>query len=137
MTTVLILYAATVLIFFALDFIGLTRLIRPLFERELGDALLDQPKLGAAAVFYLFYIAGVVWFVSIGAIDGGDSLGAVFLQGALLGAMAYGTYEFTNMATLKAWTWQMVATDLIWGTLLTGVSAATGVLITRLVTATA
>ena len=45
--------------------------------------------------------------------------------------MAYGTYEFTNLATLKDWTWRMVATDLVWGTLLTGTSAAIGVLGTR------
>jgi uncharacterized membrane protein len=51
-----------------------------------------------------------------------------------LGALAYGTYEFTNIATLEGWSWKMLATDLIWGTLLTGTSAAAGLAITRAVT---
>ena len=29
--------------------------------------------------------------------------------------MAYGTYEFTNLATLKGWHWQMVVVDVSWG----------------------
>ncbi len=32
---------------------------------------------------------------------------------------------------LKGWTWHMVAVDLTWGTLLTGVSAWAGVMIVR------
>jgi uncharacterized membrane protein len=50
----------------------------------------------------------------------------------MVGALAYGTYEFTNLATLKHWNWTMVATDLTWGTLLTGFSAWAGVMIVRM-----
>jgi uncharacterized membrane protein len=45
--------------------------------------------------------------------------------------VAYGTYEFTNFATLVNWSPAMVATDLIWGTVLTGFAAWAGVAITR------
>jgi uncharacterized membrane protein len=45
--------------------------------------------------------------------------------------LGYGTYEFTNLATLKDWTPQMVATDFSWGVVLTGVSATVGVWVTR------
>jgi uncharacterized membrane protein len=48
--------------------------------------------------------------------------------------MAYGTYEFTNYATLTRWDPMMVAIDLIWGAVLTGSAAASGVWITRAVT---
>ena len=61
-----------------------------------------------------------------------SSTGWVFLQAALLGAFAYGTYEFTNFATLKAWTWQMVAVDLSWGALLTGITGTVGFLVARM-----
>ena len=47
--------------------------------------------------------------------------------------MAYGTYEFTNYATLKDWRPSMVLTDGLWGTLLTAVSAAGGVWVTGLI----
>ena len=49
----------------------------------------------------------------------------------LLGALAYGTYEFTSFAILKDWTLRLVVIDVIWGTALTGVSATAGVMITR------
>jgi uncharacterized membrane protein len=47
--------------------------------------------------------------------------------------MAYGTYEFTSYAVMKDWSPQMVATDLIWGTVLTAVSAWGGLALTRLI----
>jgi uncharacterized membrane protein len=80
-------------------------------------------------VFYLFYVAGVVWFVSLPALRAGAPWQAL-VQGAVLGAMAYGTYEFTNYATLRDWAPKMVAIDLAWGTVLTGMAAAAGVWIT-------
>ena len=52
-------------------------------------------------------------------------------RAGLFGAVAYGTYEFTNLATLKPWHWSMVALDLTWGTFLTTVAAVGGVTITR------
>lgn len=126
------LYGVTVVIFFALDFLGLRYLVGPLFQRYIGDMLLDSFRAAPALIFYLFYVAGIVWFVSWPALRGDGPSGA-FVQGAFLGAIAYGTYEFSNYATLKGWTWQMVAADLAWGTVLTAVSAAAGVAILRAV----
>jgi uncharacterized membrane protein len=40
--------------------------------------------------------------------------------------LAYGTYEATNMATLRGWSWQMVVVDTGWGMLLTAVAATVG-----------
>ena len=56
---------------------------------------------------------------------------AALIGGVALGLLAYGTYEFTNYATLKDWHPSMVITDALWGTVLTGVSAAGGVWATR------
>ncbi|WP_238367935.1 DUF2177 family protein [Mesobacterium pallidum] len=127
-----ILYLSTAVVFLGLDAVMLTRVLRPMFETRLGAALLEDLRIVPAALFYLAYVAGVVWFVSWGALKDGSVMQA-FGNGALIGALAYGTYEFTNYATLKAWHWQMVATDVTWGALLTGVSAAVGVAVTRAV----
>ena len=129
--TVVILYVLTLAIFLGLDFLGLSYIVKPVFEKDIGSLLLDRPRIGPAFVFYAFYVACLLWFVSWPALRSGNSLLWVFGSAALIGAMAYGTYEFTNLATLKDWTWRMVATDLVWGTLLTGTSAAIGVLGTR------
>ena len=54
------------------------------------------------------------------------------VNGAILGALAYGTYEFTNLATLRDWSWQQVVVDGRWGTALTGAAAWAGVVAARL-----
>lgn len=132
--TYIILYIATFAIFLGLDYLGLSYLIKPTFEKDIGGLLLDQFRVLPAFVFYAFYIAVLLWFVSLPALDGDKSLMWVVGNAALIGAMAYGTYEFTNLATLKDWTWAMVATDFTWGICLTAVSATGGVWIARAVT---
>ncbi|WP_282063592.1 DUF2177 family protein [Roseobacter litoralis] len=129
--TIAVLYATTFALFLGLDYIGLSYLIKPTFEKDIEPLLLDTPRIGPAFAFYAFFAACLLWFVSWPALQGNQSLTWVFASAALLGAMAYGTYEFTNLATLKDWTWRMVATDLTWGTLLTATSATFGVAVTR------
>ncbi|MDD9741963.1 MAG: DUF2177 family protein [Marinovum algicola] len=127
---ILILYFATALVFLGLDVIGLRLLIRPVFERHVGDLLVDGFRLVPALVFYLFYVAGLIWFVSLPALRA-EAPAQAALGGAFLGALAYGTYEFTNLATLKGWSWSMLLTDLSWGIFLTGFAAWAGLMITR------
>ncbi len=124
------LYIVTASVFLALDVVMLKKVMYPLFSSNIGPMMLEDLRMGPAAVFYLFYVVGVVWFVSIPALNVG-SIAQAFFAGAVLGALAYGTYEFTNFATLKGWTAQMVMVDVIWGAVLTGTSAAVGVAVTK------
>jgi uncharacterized membrane protein len=129
--SLVILYAATTIIFLALDAVMLTFVMKPLFERHLVGLLREELNLLPAAIFYLCYTAGLITLVSYPAMK---SEGSVILPAAILGAMAYGTYEFTSYAVMKDWSLQMVATDLIWGTVLTAFSAWAGLAITRALT---
>lgn len=128
----LVLYLLTAAIFLALDVVMLRTVMAPLFERHVPDLLTPAPKLIPAAIFYLLYVAGLVYLVSAPALKSG---GPVLITAAIIGAMAYGTYEFTNLATLKGWHPAMVATDLIWGTCLTAFSCWAGLTLTRHFTA--
>ena len=128
-----ILYAATLVVFLALDVIGITQIIRPVFDRHVGHLLADPFRLAPAAAFYAAYIVGVLYFVSVPALAAGRPVQAL-IGGALLGLMCYGTYEFTNYATLRDWSLEQVAIDTVWGGVLTGFSAWAGVAITRAVT---
>jgi len=65
------LYFSTAIIFLVLDVVALKRFLRPLFEAHVGDLLLAQPRMGAAAMFYLFYIGGILWFASLPALQEG------------------------------------------------------------------
>jgi uncharacterized membrane protein len=128
--TYLTLYASTALVFLILDVVMLRKVLYPMFSSNIGAIMLEDPRMGAAAAFYLFYIAGVLWFVSIPALAAGVPFQA-FITGCILGVLAYGTYEFTNFATLRDWSVQMVMVDVVWGAVLTGTSAWVGVMITK------
>ncbi|SHM00069.1 Uncharacterized membrane protein [Roseovarius litoreus] len=130
MLHLLLLYLVTAGVFLILDAIMLSTIMKPLFESHIGDLMADELRLGPAALFYLVYVAGVLWFVSLPALRA-DAPGTALLTGAALGALAYGTYEFTNLATLRGWSWRMVIVDVTWGAVLTGVSAWAGVTVAR------
>lgn len=134
MLTVVVVYAVTAVVFLALDALMLGFVMRPLFERHIGHLLLDNIRYGAAAAFYLAYLAGLVWLVSLPALRDGTNIQAL-VAGMVIGAMAYGTYEFTSYAIMRDWHPAMVAADLAWGTVLTGVSAWAGVAVTRAILA--
>lgn len=131
--TLVILYIATFVLFMGLDYVGLTNLIKPTFERDIGPLLLENFRIGPAVVFYAFYVAVLLWFVSWPALTQDKSLLWVLGNAALIGALGYGTYEFTSLAVMKDWTWQMTLIDFTWGTCLTAVAATGGVWVTRLV----
>lgn len=130
---IFILYIVTLIIFLALDMIGITQIIRPVFERHVGQLLAEPFRLVPAAAFYAAYIAGVLYFASATALIDGRP-GLALFKGVLIGLMCYGTYEFTNYATLRDWSMQQVAIDTVWGGILTGFSAWLGVVVTRWVT---
>lgn len=129
---ILILYVSTLVVFLAVDVVGIRTLIRPIFERHIGELLADPFRLGPAAAFYCFYIVGVLYFVSIPALREGAPVQAL-LGGALLGLMCYGTYEFTSLAIMRDWSWNQVIVDTLWGGFLTGMSAWAGVMIARMI----
>ena len=126
----LALYLITAVTFFVIDAIGLRLMIKPVFERHVAHLFADPFRVGPAALFYLGYVAGVLWFVSVPALNHGNPVTAL-IGGALLGLLAYGTYEFTNYATLRDWSVNQVVVDTLWGGLLTGVAAWVGVTATR------
>lgn len=127
---ILILYLATAVVFLVIDAIGLRTIVKPVFDRHISALYAEPFRMIPALVFYVGYVAGMLYFVSAPALRDGDPAAAL-VGGALLGLLAYGTYEFTNYATLRDWSAEQVAVDTLWGAALTGVSAWAGVMITR------
>lgn len=122
-----IAYISTAVVFFALDYLWLTRIAIGFYREQIGSLMLASPNFAAAGVFYLFYVVGVVYFVVMPAVSAG-SLVTALINGALLGLLAYGTYDMTNLATLKGWSLQMSLVDMAWGAFLTATAAAAGYL---------
>jgi len=121
----LIAYPATAVVFLALDAAWLTTMADRLYRPALGRLLLDRFELLPAIAFYAVYLVGVLVFAVLPGLESRRWTTALGL-GALLGFVAYATYDLTNQATLRDWPWQVTIADLCWGTLATGVAAAVG-----------
>jgi uncharacterized membrane protein len=118
-------YIGAAVAMLALDALWLTTMVPRLYRPALGTLLADTPNLPVAGVFYLFYVVGIVVFAilpTVGSASWLQALGA----GALLGLIAYGTYDFTNLSTLRDWPLALSLVDLCWGTALTAVAALAG-----------
>ena len=125
MRTVITAYVATGVAFLVVDAIWLTTMADMLYRPLLGDRLAPQFHLAPAVFFYVIYVAGIVFFAVLPAVESG-SLGKAALNGAVLGVVAYATYDLTNQATLKTWSTMLTVVDLAWGTLLSAVAAGAG-----------
>jgi uncharacterized membrane protein len=125
MPNFVIAYLGAAAAFFALDFVWLSLATRLLYMPLLGSMLADSPNLAVAALFYLVYLVGLVVFAILPAAQAGSWIMAAGL-GALLGLVAYGTYDFTNLATLRDWPLMVSVIDLVWGTSLSAIAATAG-----------
>ena len=110
------------LVFGALDAVWLSWAGPNFYRPRLGDILADSFRMMPALVFYAAYIAAIVWF----AVRPGLSLGigAAALNGTLLGAICYATYDLTNQATMRTWSSTVTVADIAWGAFATAVAAA-------------
>jgi uncharacterized membrane protein len=125
------LYFTTATVFLILDGIMLSLIMKPLFTRHIAPLMIEPIRYVPAGLFYAAYVAGLIYLVSLPALKTGAP---VLVPAAIIGAMAYGTYEFTSYAIMKDWHPSMVATDFLWGTFLTAFSAWAGVILTRMIT---
>jgi uncharacterized membrane protein len=108
-----------------LDGVWLSSMASRFYRPRLGDLLAANFKPAPALAFYAIYLFGVTRFAVLPAVQEGGWERAA-LDGALLGLVAYATYDLTNMATLRDWDWSVTIVDLIWGSLLTAVAAVAG-----------
>ncbi len=122
-------YAATLLVFLAMDAVWLSTATAALYRPAIGHLLAPTVDWIAAALFYVFYLAGLVYFAVAPALASGRAKQAL-VRGVLLGLLCYGTYDFTNQATMQGWPWLVTAVDLVWGGTVTGVSCWAAAVVT-------
>lgn len=122
------LYALTVVVFFLVDIIWLGFISKNLYKNYLGHLMAPQVNWAAALIFYLLFIAGLIFFVIDPALTRGDLRFAI-LAGGFFGLITYGTYDLTNLATLKDWPLTITFIDLAWGTFLNAATAGVTYLI--------
>jgi uncharacterized membrane protein len=113
----LLAYGGAMVAMLALDAIWLSTMAERLYRPQLGDLLAKDFRAAPAVAFYLLYLFGIVYFAALPALREGGRRKAL-VNGALLGLVAYGTYDLTNQATLRHWPVLVTALDLIWGSFL-------------------
>jgi uncharacterized membrane protein len=123
MKTNLVAYLVALLVFCIQDAIWLGLFAPAFYQGQIGDLLLTTPRLGAAALFYLMYLAGVVLFVVRPALEK-RSLSRAVVLGALFGIVCYASYNLTNLATLKGWSVEVVVVDITLGAIETALASA-------------
>ncbi len=128
MLDVLTRYIAVLIPFVVVDMIWLGQMAPRFYKPVMGDIALSGFRFAPAIAFYLMFPVGVVLFALNPALKA-QSLLTALTFGALFGLFTYGTYDLTNQATLRNWTWSLSLTDMAWGGVLTAISTAVAYLI--------
>ncbi len=114
--------------FLAIDMVWLGIMAERLYRPVLGELLRPAPNPAPAAFFYLFYPLGLIAFAVAPAVQEHSAFRAL-TSGMMFGFFSYATYDLTNQATLRNWSTTLTLADILWGTLLAGVSAYLGYLV--------
>lgn len=129
MKTYVAAYLFTLVAFLVIDFIWLSTMASRLYRPAIGDLLAENFRLAPAVVFYLIYAAGLTFLAVRPAFQTAEWTTAL-LYGAVVGFMAYATYDLTNQATLKSWSTTLTVADLLWGTFVSAAAATIGYFLT-------
>lgn len=121
MTGYLTAYAIATILFLAIDAIWLGIVAKNFYATQLGDLMADNIRFGVAAAFYAVYTIGIIVFAIKPGMNA-DSWLMVAGYSALFGFLAYGTYDFTNLATIRDWPVIVSVVDIVWGTTITTVT---------------
>jgi len=125
-------YGIAFAVFTVIDLVWLGFIANNLYKKYLGFIMKPSPNWTVAIMFYLLYLAGVVFFVINPALAKQSWKYALF-AGMFFGFITYATYDLTNLATLKDWPPLITVIDLIWGTTLGGlVSLITYLIVSKI-----
>lgn len=122
-----IIYIICLVVLLLLDFLWLGVLAKNFYKDQIGELMADKFNIIPALIFYVIYpVAIIVFALTPGVTD--MNLTKTLMLAAFLGFISYGTYNFTNYATLREWPLKVLLVDLSWGTFVTSATALVGYL---------
>jgi uncharacterized membrane protein len=125
----IIAYVSAALAFGTLDAVWLRWAAPNLYQPVIGEIMAEDVNWGAALAFYFIYIAGMIWFAVRPGVEAGSVL-TTLLNGVLLGALCYATFDLTAQAVLKVWATHVSVKDILWGALATGMASTAATYVT-------
>jgi len=114
MTAGLVAFILTLVAFGIIDAAWIKTMAQRTYAAEIGALLRDKPRVIPALLFYLMFAAGLAFFAVMPGITAKSPPAAMAL-GAVLGLVAYGTYNLTNLAVIRGYSTRIAAIDLLWG----------------------
>lgn len=111
------IYCVALSSFLLIDMVWIGFFANSFYRERLGYLLSETPNILAAAVFYLIFNAGLVFFAVRPGLKTNKILPGI-LKSALYGLITYGTYDLTNLALIKDWPISVTIVDMIWGVLI-------------------
>lgn len=118
MANFLSLYLVALPIAFVVDLLWIGVVANRFYRSELGELFAPTVNWIPAVLFYLIYIAGLIFFVLSPALAK-HSLWHAVLAGAFFGLIAYATYDLTSLAVIRNWPLLMSVVDIAWGVAMT------------------
>ncbi len=115
-------YLVSLAIIGVLDGLWLGLVARKFYFGQLAPLMREPFAALPAAAFYFLYPLGLALLAIAPGLDAGSWQKSAML-GGVAGLFAYGTYNLTNMATLKGWPAPMSAVDFLWGGALSAITA--------------
>lgn len=115
--------ASAAVIFGALDAMWLNWAEPNLYRPIIGEIMAKDFNFAAAGVFYCVYLLGTMWFAVRPGLESGK-VSTALLNGVLLGALCYATFDLTSQAVFKVWETKLSIIDIIWGAFATGTASA-------------
>jgi uncharacterized membrane protein len=119
-STLALAYLAALAAVAVLDGAWLGLVATQLYKTEMADLMNQSPRIVPAALFYLLYPVGLVVLLTSGSLPAGA--GAALLRGAVIGLMAYGAYDLTNLSVIRGFSSKLSVIDMCWGTVLTAMA---------------
>ena len=107
-----------------LDGLWIGIIAKKFYAQSLGSLMRSHPVWWAAGLFYVLYAAGIIVLVVMP--HAGQIWWKVFLYSALLGFIAYMTYDLTSLAITKGFPAIIVGPDIAWGTVATAIAGIVG-----------
>ncbi len=103
--------------FLVIDAVWINLIALDLYHRDVGSLMTQTPRMGPAMLFYIGYAAAAIHLV----VRPASQIKQAGLNGAVLGAVAYGTFAVSNFALLESWTSTLLTIDLMFGTTVTAI----------------
>ena len=126
-------YVVAAVAFGILDAIWLRWAGPNLYRPVIGEIMAEEFRAAPAIAFYLIYLLGMVYFAIRPGLEAGSVVTAM-LNGAMLGALCYATFDLTSQAVMKVWSTHISLMDIAWGAVATAAASAIATAITLRIT---